>query len=272
MSNTAGLLKGWKRILPIVFLLLGVSLSAGIAFAGLPAGRGTGASPQSKSAQAAAQGRQVAPVRSKMEIPVRAQDLRKPRNPTAVLYDQYNGLNETVISSQDFEAAYNNYDDQAADDFIVPAGETWLVDGVDVSGAYSFDGGPADSVGVYIYANSSALPGTPVFSQTAIIPASGLDTGNFSLALSPPATLPTGTYWVSVQANQEIGLSGQWFWRARTSAINMHSAWRNPGGGFNRNLCVTTWGQRVFDCNFGGNAPDQVFRLNGTVVGVPTVT
>jgi S-layer family protein len=265
MSNVAGLVNGWKRVLPVVFLLLGVSLSAGIAFAGLPAGRGTGALPQSK-------GGQVAPVRSKMEMPVRAQDLRNPRNPAAVLYDQSNGLNETTISSQDFEAAYNNYDDQAADDFIVPAGETWLVNGVDVAGAYSFDGGPAESVGVYIYADSGSLPGTPVFSQTAIMPASGLDTGNFSLALSPPATLSAGTYWVSVQANQEVGLTGQWFWRARTGTINTFSAWRNPGGGFNRNLCIASWGRRVLECSFGGNAPDQVFRLNGTVVGIPTVT
>ncbi|HYP39427.1 MAG TPA: S-layer homology domain-containing protein [Chloroflexia bacterium] len=272
MSNFAGLVRSWKRVLPIVFLLLGVSLSAGIAFAGLPAGRGTDDFTQSKGAQAAGQSRQVAPIRSKMEMPVRAQDLREPRNPASVLYDQYNGLSETTISSQDFETAYNNYDDQAADDFIVPAGETWVVDGVDVAGAYSFDGGPADSVGVYIYADSSSLPGTPVFSQTAIIPASGLDTGNFSLALSPPAALSAGTYWVSVQANQEIGLTGQWFWRARNSTINIFSAWRNPGGGFNRNLCVTTWGRRAFECNIAGNTPDQVFRLNGKVVGVPTVT
>jgi hypothetical protein len=272
MPNIAGLLRGWTRILPVVLLLLGVSLSAGIAFAGLPAGRGAGASPQSKGAQIAGQGRQAAPVRNKMEIPLRAGDWSNPRNPDTVLYSQYNQLNETVISSQDFEPAYDSYDDQAADDFIVPAGQTWLVNGVDVAGAYSFNGGPADSVGVYIYADASSLPGTPVFSQTAIIPASGLDTGNFSLALSPPATLPAGTYWVSVQANQEIGLTGQWFWRARSNALLMQSAWRNPGGGFDRNLCVTTWGRRTSDCSIAWNAPDQVFRLNGKAAGVPTVT
>ncbi|HEX9990820.1 MAG TPA: S-layer homology domain-containing protein [Chloroflexia bacterium] len=272
MSNTAGLLKGWKRVLPVVFLLTGVSLSAGIAFAGLPASREAGASPQTKGAQIIGQGRQVAPVRNKMEIPVRAGDWNNPRNPDAVLYNQYNQLSQTVISSQDFEAAYNSYDDQAADDFVVPDGETWLVNGVDVSGAYSSNGGPADSVGVYIYADAGSLPGAPVFSQTAIIPASGLDTGNFSLALSPPATLLAGTYWVSVQANQEIGLTGQWFWRARTNTVNTASAWRNPGGGFGRTLCIATWGHRVSECGIAWDVPDQIFRLNGTLVGVPTAT
>jgi hypothetical protein len=50
MLNVAGSPRAWKGVLPIVFLLLGMSLSAGIAFAGLPADKGAAASPVSKSA------------------------------------------------------------------------------------------------------------------------------------------------------------------------------------------------------------------------------
>jgi hypothetical protein len=127
MSNTAGLLKGWKGVLPVIFMLLGVSLSAGIALAGLPAGTGGSASPLSKNTQAAAQGRHVAPVRDKMEIPVRAGDSSKARNPDKALYGQHTRLNETTISSQDFERAYNRYDGQASPTPIPGCGLYWRI-------------------------------------------------------------------------------------------------------------------------------------------------
>jgi hypothetical protein len=53
MSNVAGLLRGWKGVLTILFLLLGISSSDGIAFAGLPADKEAAASPGSKRAVSA---------------------------------------------------------------------------------------------------------------------------------------------------------------------------------------------------------------------------
>jgi hypothetical protein len=99
---------------------------------------------------------------------------------------------------------------------------------VDVAGGYDASGGPATSVNVYFYASSGALPGAPVLTQTEILPSSGLDTGNFSLALSPAVILPAGHYWVSVQANKDLDPNGQWFWRDRRNESNnmLHGATR----------------------------------------------
>ena len=56
-----------------------------------------------------------------------------------VLYDQLNGqttTNPADISSQDFETSLDAADSEAADDFVVPAGLTWSIDGIDVDGEY----------------------------------------------------------------------------------------------------------------------------------------
>ena len=95
--------------------------------------------------------------------PVRT--LRMPLFPHVILYDQYDNAttNPPVdITSQDFEASFDQYDSQAADDFVVPSGQTWTITEVDVMGEYS--GGPAASFNVYFYQDSGGLPGTLVAS------------------------------------------------------------------------------------------------------------
>jgi len=58
--------------------------------------------------------------------------------PQSVLYDQYDNFatKEPInIPSQDAETALDFFDSQAADDFTVPAGQTWQVTELDVLGA-----------------------------------------------------------------------------------------------------------------------------------------
>jgi hypothetical protein len=206
-----------------------------------------------------------------MFAPTAGAVLHKPARPNDVLYNQYSRPGFSTISSQNFEPAYDAYDAQAADDFIVPASQIWTVNMVEVAGAYL--GGPADSVNVFFYADIGTLPGTPVFTETNLIPVSGLDTGDFAIQLSPPAVLPAGTYWVSVQANQNLDPDGQWFWRTRVSSANNYSAWRNPGGGFQNFYCNDDiWRHRAQECGISWDAPDQIFRLSGTALGAPTPT
>src|SRR5215471_21089196 len=67
-------------------------------------------------------------------------------SPGSVLYDQYDNFatKEPIdIPSQDAETALDFFDSQAADDFIVPAGQTWQVTEVDVLAEYDNDTGPA---------------------------------------------------------------------------------------------------------------------------------
>ncbi len=182
-----------------------------------------------------------------------------------VLYDQYDNAGVTTTSSQNFETAYDQYDDETADDFVVPAGQTWTVSLVEVSGVYEGPG-PADSMNVVIYTNAGTLPGSPVFSQ--MNSAYTNTAGDFAITLNPPAVLTEGTYWLSVQANQNYIPAGQWRWVNRLIASNNAAAWRNPGGGY---YICPNWGSRATTCNLYSSEPDQVFRLSGTVT-TPTPT
>ncbi|HEY0179108.1 MAG TPA: VCBS repeat-containing protein [Dokdonella sp.] len=64
-------------------------------------------------------------------------------------------------TSQDFDAANDRYDNQLADDFRVPAGETWTIAGVDVVGYFSADGSPPAAFNVYFYENEPASTFAP---------------------------------------------------------------------------------------------------------------
>src|SRR5262245_1810078 len=56
--------------------------------------------------------------------------------PLAILYNQYDNSGAVALNSQNFEAAYDAYDDQAADDFFVPANTSWKIVGVGIQGLY----------------------------------------------------------------------------------------------------------------------------------------
>lgn len=181
-----------------------------------------------------------------------------PHLPT-VLYDQYNNAGVNPTSSQNFESAFDTFDDESADDFVVPAGQqVWTITKVDVQGQYFNGAGPADSFNVTFYRDASTLPGAFVdgrfgtgFTNTS---------GDFAIALDSPIVLSPGTYWMSVRANQDFGAAGQWGWQNRTVQSNSGAAWRNPGDGFATGC--TAFGRRT-TC-LGNTDPDQVFKLTGT--------
>jgi hypothetical protein len=130
--------------------------------------------------------------------------------PGSILYDQYDNFSTEKtpnIPSQDAEPALDFFDSQAADDFIVPAGQTWQVTEVDVLGEYDSTG-PAASFHVFFYENGAGdLPGTLVASRLEN-PYTG--SNDFVITLTEPVTLPEGHYWVSAQARQDITQAGFW--------------------------------------------------------------
>ena len=70
------------------------------------------------------------------------------------------GTNAT--SSQNFESSFDTYDDELADDFVVPSGQTWNINQVDAGGVYYNGAGPAVSANVSFYCErvrSSGLAG-----------------------------------------------------------------------------------------------------------------
>jgi hypothetical protein len=189
------------------------------------------------------------------------------------LYDQYDNPGANATVSQDFETANDAFSNFLADDFVVPAGQTWQVTEVDVQGVYFNGPGPAASFNVFFYTNGAGnLPeGAPVYtatgqSYTELVPP------NFVIPLTVAATLTEGTYWVSVQARMDFTPGGEWGWTDRTVQSNAGAAWQNPGGGFGT-ACTLSWGRRGATCGIDPTVPDQVFRIVGTVLtDTPTPT
>jgi len=177
-----------------------------------------------------------------------------------VLYDQYDNAAgpSAALTSQDFEAANDDLDGEVADDFVVPVGEIWEVDGVDVDGTGA---SPAASYHVNFYANVTGdnLPGAEVASRPAS-PFTGTD-GDAVITFDP-VTLAAGKYWVSVQARKDIS-AGQWFWQMRSVQSNAGAVFQNPADGYGTGC--TTW-TRNTECAGGLTDPDMVFRLQGNLV------
>jgi hypothetical protein len=207
----------------------------------------------------AAQGSHARPLRSGPASGVRVA-LPAPAAPEVVLYDQTGNAGTNSITSQNFEAAFDAYDNQAADDFVVPGGVTWSIDHIDVLGAYFNGTGPMVSANVWFYQDAAGLPGAQVYEALAVVPTTDT-TGSITLDLPSPAMLSGGTYWVSIQANLDFTVGGQWGWTENTVLTGSESAWQNPGGGFG--TPCSAWGARVSTCGIGGPDPDLSFALQG---------
>src|SRR5690242_4125028 len=65
-----------------------------------------------------------------------------------VLYDQYNSTGVFGTPAQVLTATQTTRTAAAADDFIVPTGESWSLSEIDVAGGYAAGTTPASSVAV----------------------------------------------------------------------------------------------------------------------------
>src|SRR2546427_649482 len=88
-----------------------------------------------------------------------------PQFPQVVLYDQLNNPGSFSTLSQEFPDL-PTFNSDLADDFVVPAGQTWNITEVDAQGLYFNGAGPADNFNVRFYQNSGTLPGTLVYTAT----------------------------------------------------------------------------------------------------------
>jgi hypothetical protein len=186
--------------------------------------------------------------------------------PLAILYNQYDNSGAVALNSQNFEAAYDAYDDQAADDFFVPANTSWKIVGVGIQGLYFNGPGPADSFNIFLYTDTANEPGVLRITRSNMAyTLNGTD--QFRIKVNPAINVPASPsprhLWISVQANLDFagGLGGQFGWTDRTIANNSGAAWQNPGGGFG--VCPS-WD--ILDNCFGGlnDGDDMVYLLVGT--------
>ena len=188
----------------------------------------------------------------------------------AILYAQTDNASGNGAPDQNFEAAFDAYDSEGADDFVVPAGVFWSIEEVRTVGTQS-TGGTAASVNVNFYADNGGFPdATPVTgcSYSGVSPMQ--TSGSYVITLPAACSLLPGTYWVAIQTNQDFGGgNGQHFWSNRTVASNSGAVWRNPNDGFGRGC--TDW-DRMTTCNVGGGVnPDFLFDVRGTEVAARCV-
>jgi hypothetical protein len=184
----------------------------------------------------------------------------QPTGTRGVLYDQYDHISSFYsANSQHYEPYMQTYEDFLADDFVVPAGQTWILDEVDVAGVL-VGNGPVDHFNVVVHADAG-LPGAPIYSELNAAYAQPT-TGNYIIPLHVPAVLGPGRYWLMVQANMNYyPVGGRWEWKNRGALTGHESAWFNPGGGWGTQ-CTEDWAKRWM-CLGDLTNPDQVFRLVG---------
>ncbi|MBQ0931042.1 hypothetical protein KAK07_02975 [Ideonella sp. 4Y16] len=181
----------------------------------------------------------------------------------AVLYSQLANDAANAITSQDFESTFDAYDNRAADDFSVPAGQKWKVSEVFAPGAYFNGTGPLVSANVTFYKDKGGKPGK-VVADFPLVPVTNDASGSITVTLPTAVTLKEGTYWVSVQGQMDFFVGGQWGWEINTAPTGYNAMWQNPGGGFG------TGCDKYSDMNtcLGQAAGDMMFELRGKAKAV----
>ena len=185
-----------------------------------------------------------------------------------VLYTQ-TGAGTNGAPNQNFSAAYDSYDSELADDFIVPAAG-WGVNSVNfpITGSADADITVA-TWNITFYSDSAGIPGAadPGCTYTAQ-PGTGATAagGTITVDLPTQCDLTAGTHWFSAQSNLDYAVGGQSYWsNFAAPAIGAPAMFRNPGDGFGVGCTTFT---SVVTCGVGGGEPNLIFQLLGRTLPV----
>jgi hypothetical protein len=158
-----------------------------------------------------------------------------------VLYDQFNTVGDGYMVCQEFtdpaSAANTSF---SADDFVVPAGESWAVRYVDVAGAYfAWNGNPIESLNITFYENNNGVPGAALHTFThytnynEILISEYAHSSRFEIMLPSTLEFTGGHYWLGVQAVGDFSVMGQWGWLTHQGfTIENEYQWKNPADGY----------------------------------------
>jgi len=166
-----------------------------------------------------------------------------------VLYDQLNPSGGYIVSQDFRDAASIPLSSEAADDFVVPGGDTWSIGAVGVQGYFWADSpGGAMELNIFIYSDDAGMPGDTLHSyesytnfSTLVDSVNGYMHTYYEIYFPTPISLSSGTYWLGVQVVGDYDIIGQWGWEqaANEPWINEQFHWRNPDDGFGNGY--TTW-------------------------------
>lgn len=197
-----------------------------------------------------------------------------------VIYDQLFPLGYNYVVSQQFTDPESvNNTSIAADDFTVPAGETWNIRYLDVVGQYyEWTGTPAPAFNIYFYADNNGVPGSAIhtFENFTNYNEISLDAVNLSYKYEfmLPAVIPfsSGVYWVSVQAVADYTVSNQWGWYSHAgTTIGNEYHWKNPADGLGTGnidwtpASMMTWSDFNLAFTFYGEGLDNDLSMTGIV-------
>ncbi len=175
--------------------------------------------------------------------------------------DQSDNSTGNGIVSQNFESDFDAYDSRGADDFKLK--QTCKIKMVMVNGQYFNGSGLATSENVTFYRDMAGVPGGVISNQQNLV---GMDdgVGNFTIDLNSPVGLRAGKYWVSVQANLDFGVGGEWGWNTNDKQRGNLATWRNKNGGFATGCVHYT---PIATCLGDGQGVDYSFMLHGSGAG-----
>ncbi|MCB0807572.1 MAG: hypothetical protein KDC05_17390, partial [Bacteroidales bacterium] len=161
-----------------------------------------------------------------------------------VLFDQMYNPGTSFMLSQQYSTITNNTEScAAADDFDIPAGETWDIHSIGIVGSY-WQGAPGggDTLNVFILNDNNGVPGDTLYEYIHytnflnIEEMNGLALGTyFEIYLPSIVTLSEGTYWISVQMYSDFNATGKWGWMDHYFDYAIYGAewqWINPKDGF----------------------------------------
>lgn len=182
-------------------------------------------------------------------------DTSQSRTTLKTCFANVDGDSGVGIVSQNFEAAFDIYDNSGAADFTLDT--KCKLKQVTAYGVYFNGFGPATSETVTIYKNKKGKPGKVKTSQTV----TGSDAaGTFTIKLKKKKLKP-GKYFVGVVANLDFSVGGEWGWETTINKSGNGDMWQNPGDGFATGC--TSWGDMVSCLGAQGQGPDFMVQLDG---------
>ncbi len=192
-----------------------------------------------------------------------------PRAGLTLLWNQ-NSPDADSINSQNYTSGgFTDLNSAGADDFVIPAGKTWTIEEVDVSGVDSYFS--VSSMNITFYQNHEGMNGgidTPgkVVNHGSFTDVSCTFSGNGNYTCMLPGRgrkgtkypkLRAGHYWLSVTANSNY--LSMWSWSENSTITGDAAEWENPNGGWD--MGCATW-NAISNCT-GTNAGDFAFDLQG---------
>ncbi|WP_299677241.1 T9SS type A sorting domain-containing protein [uncultured Tenacibaculum sp.] len=177
------------------------------------------------------------------------------------IYEQNNEVVSSIPSQNfvDFNGVV-----QAADDFTIPEGNSWVINRILAFGGNN--GVPNfSSVDVIIYNDNDGVPGDEVYNTSDLTPISELNDPNLNLLLPEALTLESGNYWISIYVNLPFLPTGnQWFWSSEDNRVGQVTLLRDPANLFGRGALDWTPSTVAL-----GRAPiDQTFQIFGDIISL----